>query len=119
MNRRRELTRQYKDAMPPMGVFVIRNLANQRLFVGASANVEGAMNRIRFELGLKSHRNIKLMQDWMRWGPENFRFEVIDRVKKRDDPDFDYAGELAALLQMWREELPCRGENGYNSEDLP
>ncbi len=116
-NRRRELTRQYKDAMPPMGVYVIRNLVNQRVFVGGSTNVEGAINRARFELGQKSHRNARLMQDWLACGAENFRFEVIDRVRQRDDPDFDYQGELDAMLQLWREELDCYGEHGYNLRD--
>jgi hypothetical protein len=48
----RELRRRYKEAPPPMGVYVVRNLVNQRVFVGASANPEGAMNRMRFELSL-------------------------------------------------------------------
>ena len=117
MNKKRELTRQYKETMPPVGVYVIRNLVNQRVFVGGSTNLEGAMNRDRFELQLKMHRNTKLLQDWLQYGEENFRFEVIDTIKKREDPSFDYKGELASLLEMWREELNCYGENGYNTRD--
>lgn len=116
-NNKRELTRQYKETMTPVGIYVIRNLANQRVFVGGSMNVTGTLNRERFELELRCHRNAKLLQDWIEYGAENFRFEVIDTVKKRDDPAFDYKGELAALLEMWREELNCYGENGYNTRD--
>jgi hypothetical protein len=111
---KRELRRLYKESPPPMGVYVVRNLANQRVLVGASANPEGAMNRLRFELAMKSHRNGKLMADWIEHGAGNFRFEVIDTVKKCDDPGFDAKAELASLLAMWCEEFDCHGEWGYN-----
>jgi hypothetical protein len=57
---KRSLTRQYKETPPPMGVYVIRNLATGRVRVRASMNLEGAINRDRFELGLKSH----LLEPW-------------------------------------------------------
>jgi hypothetical protein len=111
---KRELRRQYKEAAPPMGVYVVRNTVNQRVFVGASANPEGAMNRMRFELGMKSHRNAGLMRDWIEFGTANFSFEVIDTLKKSDDPAFDAKAELAALLQLWRNELGADGAHGYS-----
>ena len=111
--RNRELTRQYKESTPPMGVYLIRNTVNRRVFVGASMNVDGAMNRVRFELGLNSHRNVALQQDWRECGPENFQFEVLDILKKRDEPHFDYKDELDALLDLWREEVHAYGPAGY------
>jgi len=110
---KRELTRQYKEAGPPMGVYAIRNLANQRILLGASLNADGALNRHRFELKMKQHRNKRLLDDWLRYGPDNFRFEVIDTLKKRDDPAFDDPSQLAALLAMWSEELGCHGDRAY------
>ena len=104
-NHRRDLTKQYKQTLPPMGVYVIRNLVNDRVYVRAGLNLEGAMNRDRFELALKGHRDKRLLEDWWRCGAENFRFEVIDTIRKRDDPAFDYKSELAALLALWTEEL--------------
>jgi len=105
MSNKRELTKQYKQTLSAMGVYVIRNLVDQHVFLGASLNLEGAMNRDRFELGLKSHRHKSLLQDWVRLGAENFRFEVVDTIKQRDDPPFDYKSELAPLLALWSEEL--------------
>lgn len=102
---RGELKRQYLQAHPPMGVYAIRNLATGRCEVHASMNVEAAMNRVRFELARKQHRNAQLLREWLEFGPDNFRFEVLDLVKKREDPAFDYRAELDALLALWREEL--------------
>jgi hypothetical protein len=112
---RRERIRQYKDAFPSMGVFALRNLANGRVYVGASTNVEGAINRMRFELQRRGHRNAPLMADWLAFGPDQFRFEVLDRVRPSTDPAFDARAELDAMAELWREELDCFMPAGYNA----
>jgi hypothetical protein len=112
---RRALTRQYKDNVRPAGVFVVRNLHSGRVYVSGSLDVEGAMNRARFELNLRSHRNKALQHDWLLHGATHFGFETVDRVKERpDDPAFDRADELEKLLALWQEELECFGPQGYN-----
>lgn len=103
--RQRALTRQYKSSPPPMGVYAIRNLATGRVVVRGSLNLPGAMNRVRFELGLRQHRDRALMDDWLRHGEANFRFEVLDTIKPREEPGFDYTSELQAMLTLWTEEL--------------
>jgi hypothetical protein len=110
---RRELSRQYKEAPPPMGVYAVRNLVNRRVLVDASINPQGALNRHRFELTLNGHRNRALQQDWNALGAESFRFELIDTLKKSEDPAFDAKAELAALLALWRKELESNGELPY------
>ncbi|KQW57337.1 GIY-YIG nuclease family protein [Variovorax sp. Root411] len=112
---RRALSRQYKETARPAGVFVIRNGLNGRVYMAGSLDVEGAMNRARFELNMRSHRNKALGQDWIAHGADRFTFEVIDRVKESEDPAFDRAAELEKLLALWREELQCDGDKGYNS----
>lgn len=116
---RRAISRQYKETARPAGVFVIRNGLTGRIYVAGSLDVEGAMNRARFELNLHSHRNKALGRDWIAHGADRFTFEVIDRVKESEDPTFDRAAELEKLLALWREELQCDGEKGYNTPSAP
>lgn len=111
---KRTLKRQYREATVPAGVFAIRNRLNGRVYVGASLNVAGAINRHRFELQQRTHRNARLLRDWLDQAGEQFDFEVLDLVKDKDDPAFDRQAELAALLELWQQELPCLGEQGYN-----
>lgn len=99
----------------PAGVYVIRNRANGRFHLGGSLNVHGAINRDRFELQQGTHRNAALLKDWREFGAEAFEFEVIDTLKPRDDPAFDYKGELDAALQMWREEFQASGKASYDA----
>ncbi|QDL55053.1 GIY-YIG nuclease family protein [Rhodoferax aquaticus] len=119
MSKNKTLKDQYMATMVPMGVFAIRNTVNQRVYVGGSSNLAGAMNRHRFELSMQTHRNKALLADWLNHGPQAFQFEVLDRIAEREQPDFDYAAELAASLALWQEELQCFSARGYNLPTKP
>lgn len=108
---RRALSRAYKEAFPPMGVYVVRCGAAGILRLGARSNVDAALNRMRFDLARGTHRDKALQQAWLRHGPAAFTFEIIDRVKQRDDPAFDHNAELQALLALWEQELGVRAED--------
>jgi hypothetical protein len=110
---RREQARRYRQEGPERGVYVIRNLLEPRVYLGASLNLRGAMNRARFELELGGHRHRALLADWQRLGADAFVFEVVQTLKKSDDPAFDASAELATLLELWRDEFRERGEAFY------
>ena len=107
---RRQLARQARDAFPAMGVYAIRDHVTRSVRVASSRNVHGAINRIRFELRLGSHPDKALQAEWKRGGPERFSFEVLELVKERSDPAFDYATELQALEALHRAVLAGEGE---------
>lgn len=106
---RRLRSREARDAFPPMGVYAIRDLATGRVRVAASRNVVGALNRVRFELRLGSHPDKSWQAAWDAGTAERFSFEVVELVKQRDDPAFDYGAELRALEELHREELEGKG----------
>lgn len=104
--RRRELTRQYKDNPPPMGVYVVRCAAERWVVVRSSTNLPGAFNRERFQLRLGKHPDKRLQQAWNTHGEAALCLEVLDTVKLRPDAsDADYRAELAGLQALWQEEL--------------
>jgi hypothetical protein len=102
---RRDQTRQYKENPPAAGVYLIRNLVTQRIVLKASLNLEGAMNRDRFELRMGKHRDATLQADCKRLGEAALRFEVVETLKPPTDPDADPAEALALALALWQEEL--------------
>lgn len=112
-SRRKALTQAYKLALPPMGVFAIRNLVSGRMLIDQSANLTGTINRHRTELKLGTHRNKALMDDWRALGEANFVFEVLAQVDERPEPDFDYKTEVARLLAHWRARVPVGSEQSY------
>lgn len=106
---RRKLSREARDAFPAMGVYAIRNQATGKVHVGSSRNAPGTLNRIQFELRLGTHPDKALQRAWQR-APSLFAFEVLELLKERSDPAFDYASELSDMEQMYRTEL-CPGSD--------
>ena len=104
---RRRLARQARDAFPPMGVYAVRDATSGRVWVGSSRDVHARLTRIRFELRLGTHTDKQLQAAW-RENPARCSFDVLALVQQRPDPAFDYAAELGALEQLYREEL-CGG----------
>lgn len=65
--------------------------------------MHGALNRIRFELRMRTHSNKALQAEWDRSGPDRYEFEIVELLKQRDDPGFDYTEELNMLEEIYRE----------------
>lgn len=103
--RRRELQRQYREQPPAMGIYAIRHPASGLVYVNAGTNVQGALARDCFCLRLGSHRDRRLQQAWRQHGEAAFRCEVVDTLKRRDDPRADDRADLAALLALWQQAL--------------
>jgi group I intron endonuclease len=111
---RKEIHREYKERVKPSGVYQVKNLANSRVLLGSSLNLEGPLNRHRFMLKINSHPNKELQKDWNELGPDQFLFEILEVVQVQDNPNFNLKDELTLLEQIWLEKLEPFGERGYN-----
>jgi hypothetical protein len=111
---RKELNREYKERVKPAGVYQVKNLANGKILLGSSLNLEGPLNRHRFMLKIGSHTNKALQKDWDELGPGQFVFEILEEVNRKDDPSFNLKDELTLLEMIWLEKLQPFGERGYN-----
>jgi hypothetical protein len=112
--KKKELKQAYQQGHTPIGVYQIRNLANDKVFVGASTNLPGLLNRHRFELQMGAHKNQALQAEWNEFGAEGFAFEILDELQPKDDPDYDYREDLAFMEDFWLEHLQPYGDRGYN-----
>lgn len=112
---RKELKRQYLETTTRAGVYAIRNRITGRALIAGSTNAQGTLNRHHFELRHGQHRNAQLALDWRAHGEASFLFEVLDLLKASEDPAFDAAQELEMLVGLWRQEIPCDGELGYDA----
>jgi len=115
MMNRRELIKEYKKSIQPMGIVQVKNIRNNRVFLMASANTAGTINSIRFQLKMGAFLpSAGLAKDWKELGEENFVVEVLDELKPVDDPAYDYRDDLKELEAMWLEKLKPFGERGYH-----
>lgn len=115
MNKERqaELKLAYKLNPPAMGIFAIRHIASDKAMIGLSNNVDGILNRHRFNLNFGKHGNRALQEDWLRFGATGFSFDVLEVVEVRDDPAFDSKAELEKALQRWQQTYPPGAANSY------
>ena len=111
---RKDIINEYKRIPLQAGIFQIKNKANGKVFLGSSLNLHGPLNKHKFMLGIGSHRNRSMQEDWNRYGEENFAFEILEVVKISEDPNFKPADELSLLEEIWLEKLQPFGERGYN-----
>lgn len=96
----------------PIGIFAIRNLVNDKLFIGKSENIAGIFNRIQFQLKANCHNQKDLQADWNELGSEKFEFEILEQLECREN--LNIKNELEFLEDLWLEKYQPFGENGYN-----
>ena len=115
MKTRREMIKEYKNTIRPMGIVQVKNLRNNRVYLAASVDTAGTINSIRFQLKMGNFLpSAELANDWKEMGEENFLIGVLDELKPVEDPAYDYRDDLEALAAMWREKLKPFGERGYH-----
>lgn len=115
MEKRAEIKRIYKEKPKQAGIFQIINTTNGKILLCSSRNLEGKLNKHRFQLSIQRHPNRELQEDWDRHGEFSFRFEIAEIVQVKDDPKFNLDDELSLLEEIWIEKIQPFGERGYNS----
>jgi hypothetical protein len=112
---RKAVKREYKESYRPAGVFQLRNTTNDRVFVGSSANLPAMSNRLRMQLDAGNYVMLpELQRDWKELGGAAFMFETLEELEPPEGPGWDPSEDLAALEQLWLEQLQPYGEKGYN-----
>lgn len=61
------------------GIYVIRNLINNNIYIGSSVNIKKRFCQHRNSLRKNKHHNKYLQRSWNKYGEENFEFVVIER----------------------------------------
>ncbi len=113
---KKQLKKNYQQTPRAMGVFLIRNNLNDKVFLAAGVNLRGLINRHKFQLTHGSHPNKHLQADWNEFGADSFAFEIVDEL--RPGAEADPRAEIVFLEKLWLEKLQPFGERGYNEPKL-
>ncbi|MGE5583853.1 MAG: GIY-YIG nuclease family protein [Bacillota bacterium] len=100
-----------------MGVYQIQNRINNKIYVGSSLNLDSIFNKTKIQLESGKHQNKELQKEWTKFGPDNFIFTILERLKPEVYPD-NYQEELENLEEFWLEKLEPYGERGYNKNKI-
>ena len=113
---KKELKKEYQQTHTLIGVYQIRNIANDKVLIGRALNLPGAINSNRFQLNAGSHPNRTLQAEWREFGSDSFSFEIVDELAATEGPSHDYRADLQFLEEFWLEKSQPYGERGYNQK---
>jgi len=115
MKSKKELKDTYKEMKFQIGVFQIKNTANNKIYIESSTDLVAIWNRLRFQLNSGLHPNTNLQKEWNEFGQDNFRYEILSEIKQDDKKTADYYRKEAKQLEiMFIEDLQPFGDKGYN-----
>lgn len=73
-----------KDLKNKSGIYQIRNLVNNKIYIGSSCNLYKRKRTHFYELKNNIHKNSKLQKSFNKYGEQNFIFEVIEFCSKEN-----------------------------------
>ncbi|AFM40731.1 hypothetical protein Desaci_1743 [Desulfosporosinus acidiphilus SJ4] len=114
MDRKQELKRLYKETKTEAGVYQIRNLENQKVYIESTLNLK-TINGKRFNLDTGTFPNQALQKEWKEFGEKAFAIEVLEILEIPEEGYFDVKDALKKLKEKWLNKLQPYGERGYNS----
>ena len=97
---RKEIKRAYKESTRPAGVYQVRNLANGKVLLGSTPNLDAIWTRHQFEFDFGGHPNKELLQDWKEQGKESFVFEVLEELETKDEVALTRQQQYRQLKEM-------------------
>jgi len=88
------------------GIYKITSIASGKIYIGCASNVRTRINGHLYDLRQNKHHNSYLQKAWIKYGEENFVFEIVEKCDIND---------LHAKEHYWVNELNCLDRTiGYN-----
>lgn len=89
------------------GIYQIRNIVNNKVYIGSAIDVKGRWDRHKSLLNRNKHHSKHLQFAWNKYGEDNFVFEIIEKVKD--------SNKLIEREQYWLDKTQSyKDYNGYN-----
>jgi group I intron endonuclease len=95
------------------GIYIIRNLLNNKVYIGSSIGIKGRIQKHKSQLRGNYHSNRYLQNAWNKYGEDSFVFEIVEEVNGVDREDL--MSKCLVREQWWLNQYkPYIKKNGYN-----
>lgn len=91
---------------PASGIYRIRNILNDRVYIGSAVNLARRWGLHKHQLRQNKHHSLKLQRAWNKYGEDRFVFEIVELVDDR--------GMLVEREQNWLDSTSACA-CGYNT----
>jgi hypothetical protein len=80
-------------------------------------NMHNILKKHKFVLDIGSHREPKLQEDYTKFGADCFTFEILETLKLKDNPDYNYEEDLQILEMLYLDKFRPIEINCYNRNE--
>ncbi|OFW81745.1 MAG: hypothetical protein A2201_07410 [Alicyclobacillus sp. RIFOXYA1_FULL_53_8] len=113
IDRKQELKQLAKETKILAGVYQVKNVDNQKVFIDSTPNLKTVEGQ-KFQLETGSHRNKALQEEWNKFGKETFVFEVLETLEEKPEGRLDVKDALKKMKKKWLDKVQPFGDKGYN-----
>ena len=114
---KKKIKEDFKNFVPPKGVFILRNEVTGKVFLGSSLNLKNKEVRIRLQLSTGNHYIKELQLDWNKYGENAFKYEELETLELKDDLNYNYSDDLEFLEMIWIDKYKPFEEKCYNKNE--
>ncbi len=95
------------------GVYFIKNIVNNKVYIGCSINIKNRFKKHKTELNTKVHGNKSLIEDWHAYGKDAFIFELIEECEEKSMTEREayYMSEYNSLDSNFGYNMTVRNNN--------
>ena len=79
------------------GLYLISHIASMRCYAGCTNNLERRFAYHRTRLNNGRHHNVALQGDWLLYGADGFKFEVVSRFQSAKEFSLRHRDEKALI----------------------
>lgn len=65
-------------------IYKIENIVNKKIYIGSAVSVKRRFNDHKNHLNENRHHNSYLQRSWNKYGEENFKFEIIEKIENKN-----------------------------------
>jgi hypothetical protein len=110
---KKRMKTEYRLKPKKAGVFLLRNNGNNKVFIGISTELKDPGYRLKWELGLGTHPNRTLQEDWNTFGTNKFTIEILEDLEETDKPFDELLADLELLKKMTIENMGLTHKDMY------
>jgi len=101
---KKDLKAEYRNKAIIGGIFCIKCLVNNTLWLRATTNMQSSKNRFCFSLATNSCPEPCMLTEWKKFGASSFTFEVLEEIKKKaTQTESEFAEDIHTLLDLHSE----------------
>lgn len=104
-----------------IGIYMIKNLSNNKVYVGQSVNINKRWNDHKSKLANNKHENLHLQGSYNKYGEDCFEFSIICECAEKDlnEKEKFYINKYRSYMPEYGYNLTKGGDSEYEfSEDI-